>query len=47
MNLFGTIGHGGAGLKSVLKATVQSFDGIVRLRMVGGGLAMRNIEHLA
>jgi len=47
VDLFGPVGRGGASLESVLEAAVQSFDGTVRLRMVGGGLAMPNIEHSA
>ena len=42
MDLFGPVGSGGASLESVLEAAVQSFDGTVRLRVVGSGLAMPN-----
>jgi len=47
VDLFGPIGCSGARLQSILEAAVQSFDYAVRLRVVGGGLAMPNIEDSA
>ena len=47
MDLFGPIGRGGVSLQSVLEAAVQPFDYAIRLRVVGGGLAMPNIEQSA
>ena len=47
MDLFGPVGRGGASLESVLEAAVESFNGTVCLRMIGGGLVMPNIEHSA
>jgi hypothetical protein len=46
-DLLGPSSQGGEDTKRTLEAAMQSFDRVVHLRMVSGGLTMRNVEHVA
>jgi len=47
VDLFGPIGRGGDSFSGILQAAVKWFDNAIRLRVVGGGLAMPSVKHFA